>query len=191
MVGRVARFVSSGASAVLTATVQDAPAPPPLSDEEIVAFRQRMVRLLARRYPADADDLAQELAATIAGDRDRFTTRVREFDHHVGYFVSMALTRYRMQLRSTRRRKLREERFSRGRPPTPGIDTESYEAADVVEVLEKVELTPLQRDYVEAVLVGHRSIAQIAADARTSERAVRATLARAAKLLRDYLEDRP
>lgn len=150
-----------------------------------------MVRAVVRRgFPHDdAEDAAQTVLEQIAKDPDRYAARLRDLDHHRGYFVMAALNAYLMQLRSERRRRLREDLHqflttgdvgTRTDETTPG----SPYRQKALELIDASELTARQRQYMLAVLVEGMSIEQIAASTETTVDAVRRVLGRAVAVLR-------
>lgn len=139
----------------------------------------------------DAEDAAQTVLEKVARDPERFAPQLADLDAHRGYFITMALRTYLMELRAERRRRLREglhhdvvqgqANVTRGQPATA-----SYRDA-VLALIDAPQLTPRQRQYLWVVLVEEMSIEEIATATGTSAAAVRGVLRRAVAAVRYLL----
>jgi DNA-directed RNA polymerase specialized sigma24 family protein len=162
-----------------------------LLNERFVALRRVVVTALVNRgYPyQDAEDATQDVLEKIAARPARFADKIAALEEHEGYFVRMAVNAYLMRLRSERRRREREKRHFHSTAPLaaggPGQRPE-----DLLDIVAVAPLSELQRRYLHEILVGQRSVEQIAAINGTTARAVRGVLQRAATIVRNkYRED--
>jgi len=156
------------------------------TDNHLDSLRQLAVGSLIRQgvHRADAEDAAQEMLEKVTRRPRTFAWRVADLDNQVPYFTTMALNTYRMRLRAERRRRQREQTQHYPAAPVAEAD-EGTSTADALALAADAPLSDLQRQYLEAVLIHHMSVEDIATTTGTTPRAVRAVLARAALIVRE------
>ena len=145
--------------------------------------------LVARGFPkADAEDVVQEAFVRILRVPEDHLPKLADLDDNKGWFITLAFNTYLTMLRGNRRQRRRElhhldnmaqpdeEVLRRG----PGTDA-------IMILAEQAALTKRQRAYLQAVVVDHMLIEEIAETTETTPRAVRAVLQRAAERLRRQL----
>lgn len=156
-------------------------------EDVLLAVRGIVIKaMVGRGFPRDdAEDVTQDVLERISRCPDDFAAQLDDVDHHRAYFAKMAYNYYLMRLRSERRRQRREEFHVLFAPP-PNPPPEGPSVRDALELVDLAPLSALQRQYLQAVLVDHLGIDQIARARGTTTRAVHRVLQRATTAVRDF-----
>ena len=158
---------------------------------QVAEVWELMVRsLVTRGFPrADAEDVAQESFERMMREPSLWLDKLGDLDQHKGWFITVALNSYLMMLRGQGRRRRREHHHWEA---MAGVGEEVLHrgptGADILVLAEQAKLTNRQRAYLEAVLLDHMGIDEIAEVTNTTARAVRAVLVRAVDRLRRQVE---
>lgn len=160
--------------------------PPP----DLAAARAVMVSSLVRRgFPLqDAEDVVQGVLVRIAKDPSAYADKLADVEQHRRWFTTVAMNAYLMMLRGEQRRRRRETEHSIAVADSgDGLRRHVPGPQEIMTIADAAGLTAHQRAYLQAVVVDHLGVEDIARVHGTSTRAVRAVLQRAALRMARHL----